>query len=353
MTRYYRGYDREVDTLGKMRTISPQHRKLRKKPYDEKVRALVRAYLISNSNNRFTQQQTERALITLMTDHVWTALGRPTWFISPEMLELLEDMSVEARIDDALMPHDTMAFVFPRGTRVAGIPCRSMFAYSISSERTLEIADLFYRKFVGTKSLERPTDQSTMDVRLDFGAQVDGSHSEDLVRIDSSYFVLPRDMTVKDGMAWLRAKFESDSTDQENQASLYMISIMVKALLYVQAVKAEGLASTPRPQGRKARTKGRKKKAEKEPPPWEFTVKPTKDILRAVAAREGAAATGGGKGCRPHMRGWVLRVLRHERYRRNADGSPRTVLVAPHLVGTKDVADLRGGTKAGGELNPE
>ncbi|MFA5313843.1 MAG: hypothetical protein WC375_11125, partial [Methanomassiliicoccales archaeon] len=41
----------------------------------------------------------------------------------------------------------------------------------------------------------------------------------------------------------------------------------------------------------------------------------------------------------PHRRTWALRSLRHEKYKRNADGSIRVILVKPCIVGVKDGED--------------
>jgi hypothetical protein len=335
MTRYNRVYDRTVDRLAR---IGRQWRKIKRQGYESSVREAAR--LLTNEKSSISKRQRGGIIDNLVSEHVWTVLG----------LDLLDDMSVEARIKDALMPHDAMAFVFPHGTRVAGLPCRNAFAFHAGSKATIEIVRNFYADFFHAGLNEHDDDDKVLVMRMDLGEQENGSYLQDGFSAGCCPCVLPRDKTAKDSMDSINSDIEY--SENENQAILYMISIMVKALLYVQAVKAEGLDPTPRPQGRKARTKGRKRRAEKEPPPWEFTVKPTKDILRAVA-REGTATNGKRKGPRPHMRGWVLRVLRHERFKRNEDGSPKTVLVEPAMIGTKNPGDLRGGTKAGGELRPE
>lgn len=43
---------------------------------------------------------------------------------------------------------------------------------------------------------------------------------------------------------------------------------------------------------------------------------------------------------RPHLRSWHLRMLRHKRFERNEDGTPKVILIDSMLVGAKDVSEL-------------
>jgi hypothetical protein len=345
MTDYYRPYDREVDTAFKQSNLPKYVKKT--KGYENRLRLIIETLTGAYSRGESSQKHFERWILEVMSEHVWTLLGRPTWFLHPDMVKLLDGMSVNARIEDIMMPHDVMSFVFPKPMIIEGIPCRSLLLYCPLSDRTKDMGRAFYKKFIGVNDPE-DSGVAKLDVRVDLGFMADGSHSEDGVRDISAYYVMPRAMTVDDAWAYLEESFGSHSnTKEENAAALYMIKLTIKALLYVQAVKAEGL------EPRDKRKKKRKKSKDREDPPRNYLVKPTNDLMRAMTLRENSDQEGDRRSPAPHMRGWVLRTLRHERSKREEDGSCKTVLVPPALIGAKDVDELPGMTKSGGELKPD
>lgn len=86
------------------------------------------------------------------------------------------------------------------------------------------------------------------------------------------------------------------------------------------------------------------------------------DMLGLSKEYERISAGGSHASPRPHWRTWTLRSLRHERFKRNPDGSVRVILVAPHMVGVKShedevrgervVSDHSGLQNAGGDDIP-
>jgi hypothetical protein len=54
--------------------------------------------------------------------------------------------------------------------------------------------------------------------------------------------------------------------------------------------------------------------------------------VKKIPAERGGLVPGTGSPKAPHYRGWVMRVLRDPRYKRNEDGTFKTVLVPPTAI---------------------
>jgi hypothetical protein len=314
----------------------------------------------------------EREMMSYLMDHVWERIGRPTWFIHPDMIPFLEGMKAEANVEDVFIPHDAMCFVFPHGTKSDGVPCRNVLTYFPRSESTLDLTNEFlghisrdadrapvYDETDKNRYLEDSTVKLIYFVP-DFGVQMDGSHSLDLMSPQLSTFSFKSNQSVHDAISSKFIDREIDGVplnDEEvedlDESINYVSSMVIKALLYVQAVRSEGLDTSPRPRlKQKKRKKGRRPPWAVTLPPWESVVKPTKELLDLVVS-DGSEGQGDRSSPRPHFRGGCLRTLRHERYKRNDDGSCRVILVKPSLVRARKVEDIPTTTKGGEELLPQ
>lgn len=268
-------------------------------------------------------------------DFLFDKMRRPTWTISPDVLWLLESVKCEMNMEDIVIPRDVLLFRFPYGYHVRGIPCRNVLFLYPRSELTVRMLC----ELMGSEYDSKDYTSSSLRILTRFGEKPDGTYdwgqsdcplAQLVLRVEPGTSVdealeLARAHGVKD-----RAVCE-DLRDEEYDAFHDIMKLCVACMMYV---RAEPEAA----QDRRTARSGRRVKMR----PNERYIAPVRSLPRMIVQDGERAVAHAGDSRRspvPHLRGWVLRTLRHERYKRNEDGSCRTVLVAPTLVGTKDHAD--------------
>ena len=102
--------------------------------------------LVRFSNEQFPMMvdpdKTDRArmIAVAIGQYVYVKIGRPRWYISRQMLDLLRDVDIDARdLTDIPFPHDAMCLCFERGCVLNGNPLRTMFVMACRSPIALRL----------------------------------------------------------------------------------------------------------------------------------------------------------------------------------------------------------------------
>ena len=281
----------------------------------------------------------------LLEEWMWVKLGRPIWRLHPELLPFLENIKLDVTLDSIHLPSDVVCINFPLGTMVEGVPVRNAMFCQIRSKLGTKLLRRFSNEFTKTEFETRRIDDHGIRVMLDFGEEAGGVYSANGPRRLQRYMWLDISMGLEKSIEHaistehvsptLEVQGKS-SLSQERGAMCYGLRMGLAAMLYVQSVREEGLTVVSTSRAPK------KPKPGKLGTPAVSDVKLTRKLLTTIQRLERSTTAGGSdrKGVRPHLRGWTLRVLRHERYKRNEDGSCKTVLVEPMLIGAKTIDDI-------------
>jgi hypothetical protein len=241
----------------------------------------------------------------------WTyiSLGRPRWFVDLDMARLLDDTSIDPDLSQIVWPYDVVTLVFEKGFEVNGYPLRWV---RIGTFRSKLCADLFEKK---------------MRFKMDFGdfflTQCDlgevgktGKFSQDTSISDSASCYSWRSYSdYRKGDS-----IDSGLNAPEQKALDMATKIAATAMLYYSA-RPELIVDFTLPRSQRFKQIGDREQIKR-------VLLPTE---KKVYARHVQMESSGGK-VQPHFRGWVLRSLRHPRFKRNSDGSVRTVLIPPCAI---------------------
>lgn len=253
--------------------------------------------------------------VELANDYLWNRLGCPRWFIDRDLADILSRTEIDDDLTGVRWPYDSFHLVFERDTFFStGIPIRSM---SISYPRS-DLAQKILKDDlnVNLQTIRRADGGVNLNellaLMVDVGQDTAGNISQ-----ETKYDNIVR-------WEWKR-RIETSAVDRgdlnaiEGQTMKEAMKIAVAAVLYWCArpdlVKEYSIPRESRYQF-KHREHCRR-----------LTL-PTEKIVRhntPDTVHEGSAKS-------PHYRGFVLRTLRHERYKRNDDGTLRVVLVPPCAI---------------------
>ncbi len=299
---------------------------------------LLRSVVATNTGIRDPKKLDERMAVDtrrVSAEYVFERAGCPTWYILPEIMWLLEYARCEARVSDLRIPKGVLRFCFPKPYEFNGIPCRELTIVRYASKPILAIAE----ELVSFQDLDLLPDSASAYLFTSFGDSIDRPEQYNWDHQDSpvAHFSLKwNDMTIAASVEKASQHPEVTSMlavhypDKEREAFAHMIKLVAACLLYVQAEP-----ESVQPVRRSA--KGKKVKA----PRGGRYIAAVKRLPKGPpAASLGAHLAGERHAPRPHLRSWHLRMLRHKRFERNEDGTPKVILIDSMLVGAKDVADL-------------
>jgi len=257
-------------------------------------------------------------VIEPMAELMWHTFNRPTWFCDKTMLELLRS----ARIDDDLRnihwPSESLYICFEKGCELNGFDLRSIMVFTPRSEITADTIRRAVRRSGGPNTEVVP--HQMMNTLI--GVWVDCLEGPEY-ELRQDGFLKTRNRLY----LWRRYERPNDpdekmeNVDERERRAIHEgMHIAAAAMLY-HAARPELVAPYQMPRSQRYTFRGDRSNFRRMTLPG---VKVIHDPSRESA--------GVGSPKAPHYRGFVLRTLRAPRYRRNEDGTFRTVLVPPTAI---------------------
>lgn len=273
--------------------------------------------------------------INIVYEYIWDKHGRYTWRITPAALEFLQHCKMECKTSEFMLPRDVLAMIFPENFHLpkTGMPLRSAFLGRLRSQIAIATAKQLVADIIRDDDSRQVTWYS-----FDFGEQhslpeqiigkkltlddYDWHYSGSSPR---SYLNIPDNIMFED-FELPPAKFYG--SELEADAVLEAAELCAKILWYAKA-KPEHIVET------KVKSRPHKRHPRKV-----REVQIPSLYLDTLRHSESQSIGDGKRTVRPHMRGWSLRTLRHERFKRDEHGDPKVILVEPYVVGVKNADDL-------------
>lgn len=258
------------------------------------------------------KQPASTGAVECLAELVWHEFNRPVWFVDRRMLELLETAKIDDDLSGIHWPHESLYLCFEKGSKLDGFDLRSILVFVPRSELVVRIgkkatqSDYFETEFLG---------------------KLVGTWTDCLP--EPPYTVWRDGHLRSRGRLYNWRKYTEPSepssdqvTAEEAAANQKSIKIAAAAMLYYSA-RPELVRNYQLPRSQRYEFRGDRTGFRRMLLPGVKTVR-TPSVLTDVYG------TGSPKS--PHYRGWVIRVLRDPRYKRNEDGSFKTVLVPPTAI---------------------
>lgn len=281
--------------------------------------------LISLAN----EKKKEAFLSELLAEWSYLTLGRRRWLITKEMANILYEIPIDPDMNGISFPYDSWTLCFEKGTKINNIPFKWIRVFSAKSEL---IKNLLNKNLnVITKA------ENTVVFQCDAGLNEKGIPEEDI----EDPLILYRRIDIKHFNPYSSKGRECDYESlNENQSNKLPVDIHNNIMNITAKICASAmLLYSARPDMFiPAKLTGKERKN------WQESGG-TGNISRIVFPTIKKVSQSIGnyhyndlqrKTVANHYRGWVLRTLRHERYKRNADNSFRVILVEPCEINAKE-----------------
>lgn len=247
------------------------------------------------------------------------------------LVEALIRTKVDAVVGDVRLPFPIMEFTFPEGIKFGG-------EYELNGALMVDLDQFGVQKELNRRGLDigkvdargRPLANIAVLSRV----RKNGAEDEDVC-----IHRFCHDMVIMEGDETYLPK---DEAAYIQHIAVFLLSL----LLYVQCYEKKEEVLQPRensirmPHGVPANmaSLARKRKS--------YQIHDLLGMGRAYVQEEHTNGGGTHASPKPHWRTWTLRSLRHEKFKRKADGSIRIIMVKPCMVGVKDEDDhVRGERK--------
>lgn len=263
----------------------------------------------------------------ILAEYLWHEHGKPTWFIPSKLSELLMSCRVDDDLTGIRFPYDVMFLCFESGFRIhKDIPLRSILLVTTRSDLAFKTLEKFLGWHVEKK--ERETISDSIRVAVDFGISLDAKTQEFKISED------PKAMNQK--FFWTRAWNEDvefkklserpKNIDISSSGIAFLMGDVIKlavASMMYYAARPERVQpfALPRSQRFVCGFNSRERESFK----TLFLPAAAKNINQGN--HEGHSYT-----VSPHHRGFVYRVLRDKKYRRNPDGTFRVIEIPPCAI---------------------
>lgn len=261
--------------------------------------------------------------MAMLTEYAFIRQGRPTWFITAEMAEVLLRTKIESTdLTRIFFPHEIIDLVFERGVVLEGFPLRGIRIANPRSELTLQLFDE-----VADLEFNIP---GWIGFWFDFGEDVvNNTFSPDTAMERTTRWHWYRDLAGTRGMDPAKSSLKQAEWDAIGKA----VNIALAAILMYTA-RAPDFRPYSVPRNQRYEFKGERENFKI------IDLKPTRSVY---SGRPDGEPTG--RSVAAHFRGWVLRTLKNERYYRGVQYPPehwRVVHVAPTWVGGRGDSDDEG-----------
>lgn len=257
-------------------------------------------------SSKHSDKHVETGLMVL-SEYLFIRIGRPRWFISKEMFEILLTLKTDTTdFTNIAFPYDVFSFVFERGITLGGMPLRWFRVCCPRSRLSLQIM----KEVV---DVQVPNITSAVSIHPDLGMNRWTRKVDENTR--------PANTNVK---AFFCPLLElSKASGPEMEGFKYPLAEIVKILasaVLLYAARPEFYQEYKVERSQRYEFKGERTSCRR-------LCFPT---MKKVRAAQESKSTGAFKS--PHFRGWVLRTLRAERYTRNLDGTFKVALVPPTAI---------------------
>lgn len=260
----------------------------------------------------------QMGVIEPMAELMWHTFNRPTWFCDNTMLELLRTAKIDDNLRGIHWPAESLYICFEKGAKIGRFDLRSICVFAPRSDITV-------------KTVQKATAKS--------GMVIHDLHCELILNRlmgiwmdcldEPEYYIRPDGFLKTRNRLYVWREYERPTPPQdmenvnqeERAATLEGVHIAAAAMLY-HAARPELVAPYTMPRSQRYEFRGERSNYRKLTLPG---VKMLRDPSHPVSVGVGSAKS-------PHYRGWVMRTLRDPRYRRNEDGTYRTVLVPPVAI---------------------
>lgn len=253
-------------------------------------------------------------VVEAMAELVWYEFNRPVWFIDKTMTELLLTAKIDDNLSGIHFPHECVYLCFEDGTKIDEFDLRSIMLFVPRSDETIKMI----RRATGDRAIETQFLGKLIGTWTDC---LDGPEYDLL----QNGFIRSRNRLYN----WRKYTEPAPLEDavgvdaNEKEAMIRSIQIAAAAMLYYSA-RPELVSEYKLPRSQRYEFRGERSGFRR------MTLPGVKHIRPPGSEIAGVHGTGSSKA--PHYRGWVMRVLRDPRYKRNEDGSFKTVLVPPTAI---------------------
>jgi hypothetical protein len=252
--------------------------------------------------------QLQDCLTNAAVDYIFEKDGKKTWLLTKESVDILNDIEVDSDdISSLAIPYDSFQVCFEDSVKFDGLKVKlnRMKIATINDRmcRTCEygVSDPNFKMLLGNKQLLVCSDFGEKEqpygdtVTWDFSRNLDSPYTgRDVLTEDEHKAAgFAMEFAIKIIMLW-NARPEIVRDYKYMQRTCFALN------KHMQSMKHYNIIKMP-------------------------------DSLIVYNKNKNSQPTG--RTVSPHFRGYVLRHLRNERYKRNDDGTIKTVLVEPCLVG--------------------
>lgn len=311
----------EVKRWGPDSTIRDVYKKIPiMKCYADDIMSFYRGMLrviITNPPSQMATSDVDASMRDTIIDYLYERYGRPKWFVDSTVFELLDNLVIDDEdLTGVFIPHDVFSLVFEYGTEMGGVPIRNIRVCRKAAKQTDKFLDELGIGFSGSGSV--------LNIILDSGNMAmtpDGCQT----RPDGGLLSWDTPSGKTSKWNWARALENANMaqsttlSEREKDIMRRVSRLVVSALLY-RSARPDLLEEFSLPRACRYQYRGDRST-------YRRMLAPRSSIVKREGVYEFASRT-----VRGHYRGWVLRTLRHERYKRNADGSFKTVLIEPVAI---------------------
>lgn len=262
-------------------------------------------YVMRTNGQLLPMEESQSDVHHICADAIWWHSGRPRWFITTKMYELLADCKCDdTSIVNVHVPHDVMYFCFAHGIiDRRSRPVRSVMLAWLRSDITRVLTELGGCPHPGVRA----------NLATSCVWSVDHAWCGDE---SSRRLVETRRLEQCGGSP---TTISADDEDYKNEA----IRICYAALLY-HAARPEAICIPCLDAQQRKVHDYHGQGAEHI---YKILTPEVKWIQRVAPDLCTPAYT-----VKPHFRGWVLRTLRHQRYKRKPDGTCQVILIPPCAI---------------------
>ena len=269
------------------------------------------------------EHEPSHRIVQVCLYYFFECVGRPTWYLSPDIMWFLENVKMEIDIKDITIPKDILMVCFPYGYTVNGMALRNiLIAHNKSNMMHDCIAELVNLKY---QAISTHRFKGSIMVSTEIG---DGRGAWDE---KTTGRIAHKSSSSDNAAIGSILDYNHHSTEERHGAAQKKaIRLALAALVYAQAKPEVVVRERLSRKGKKIKMRG-----------YDRYIKPIKYLPKSAIEYENQIeSVKTGSKMRPHIRGWVLRHLKSDRFKRNEDGSIKTVLISPCLINAESIGEI-------------